>query len=55
VTKLESVLFLDAEAELFNYVNFPSPRKGVYILKDILSRKKQLMPALFEMVERAIE
>lgn len=55
VTKLESVLFLDAEAELFVYVNFPSPRKGVYILKDILSRKKQLMPALFEMVERARE
>lgn len=55
ITKLESVLFIDAESEFFSYVTFPSPQKGVYILKDILSRKKQLMPALFEMVERASE
>lgn len=53
ITKLESTLFVDAEGEFFSYVTFPSPQKGIYILKDILSRKKQLMPALFEMVERA--
>lgn len=55
ITKLESTLFIDAESEFFSYVTFPSPQKGIYILKDILSRKKQLMPALFEMVERARE
>lgn len=55
ITKLESVFFLDAESDLYPYVNFPSPRKGVYLLKDILSRKKQLMPAIFEMVEKAQE
>ena len=55
ITKLESVLFLDAEGDLYPYVNFPSPQKGIYILKGILSRKKQLMPALFEMVEKARE
>ena len=55
ITKLESILFIAAENDLYNYVNFPSPRKGIYMLKDILSRKKQLMPAIFEMVEKAQE
>ena len=55
ITKLESILFLSAEADLYGYVNFPSPRKGIYMLKDILSRKKQLMPTIFEMVEKAQE
>ncbi|HCO48318.1 MAG TPA: hypothetical protein DIT55_02320 [Spirochaetaceae bacterium] len=55
ITKLESILFLDAEKDLYNYVNYPSSKKGIYLLKDVLSRKKQLMPALFEMVEKAQE
>ncbi|TXT41922.1 MAG: manganese-dependent inorganic pyrophosphatase, partial [Spirochaetes bacterium] len=49
ITRLQSVLFLDAAQDLYSYVNFPSPQKGIYMLKDVLSRKKQLMPALFEM------
>jgi manganese-dependent inorganic pyrophosphatase len=55
ITKLESVLFLAADKGLAPYVSYPSPEPGVYLLKDILSRKKQLMPALFEMVEKAQE
>jgi manganese-dependent inorganic pyrophosphatase len=55
ITKLESILFVEGEKELLEYINYPSPQKGVYILKDILSRKKQLMPALLEMVEKARE
>jgi manganese-dependent inorganic pyrophosphatase len=55
ITKLESILFLDAAPDLYSYVNFPSPQKGIYMLKDILSRKKQLMPALLEMLEKALE
>lgn len=55
ITRLESILFLDAGSDLYGYVNFPSPKKGIYMLKDILSRKKQLMPAIFEMVEKAQE
>jgi manganese-dependent inorganic pyrophosphatase len=55
ITKLESVLFLVADNDLYAYVNFPSQEKGIYILKGILSRKKQLMPSLFEMVEKARE
>jgi manganese-dependent inorganic pyrophosphatase len=55
ITMLESLLFLDADPDLYPYVNFPSPQKNIYRLKDILSRKKQLMPSLFEMVEKARE
>ena len=55
ITKLESILFLDAEGDLYPYVNFPSPAQGISSPKGILSRKTQLMPALFEMVEKARE
>lgn len=55
ITRLQSVLFLDAAADFYSYVSFPTPQKGIYLLKDVLSRKKQLMPALFEMVEKAQE
>jgi len=55
ITRLESILFMDADRELLPFVGYPSSESGVYLLKDILSRKKQLMPALFEMVEKAKE
>lgn len=55
ISKLESILFMAADDSLYPYVNFPSSQKGIYFLKDMLSRKKQLMPALFEMVEKAQE
>ncbi|MCX7026569.1 MAG: putative manganese-dependent inorganic diphosphatase [Spirochaetes bacterium] len=55
ITKLQSILFLDGASDLYGYIQFPSQQKGVYVLKDILSRKKQLMPALFELVEKAQE
>lgn len=55
ITRLQSVLFLDAAPDFHSYVSFPTPQKGIYLLKDVLSRKKQLMPALFEMVEKAQE
>jgi manganese-dependent inorganic pyrophosphatase len=55
ITKLQSVLFMSAAPDLYSYIQFPSQQKGVYVLKDILSRKKQLMPALFELVEKAQE
>ncbi len=55
ISKLESILFMAADDSLYPYVNFPSSQKGIYLLKDMLSRKKQLMPALFEMVEKAQE
>ncbi len=55
ITELTSLLLLDGEKELIGLVNYPRSEEGVYVLKDILSRKKQLMPAIFELVERANE
>lgn len=55
ITRLESVLFLDADKRFLPFLGWPSPEPGVYQLKEILSRKKQLMPALLEMVQKAVE
>ncbi len=54
ITKLESLLYIDAEREFYSYLNYPVQQPGIYILKDVLSRKKQLMPALTEMVQAAL-
>ena len=55
ITELTSLLLIDADREFLSLVGYPKVEPGVYVLKDILSRKKQLMPALFELVEKAIE
>jgi manganese-dependent inorganic pyrophosphatase len=54
ITKLESLLYIDAEREFYSYLSYPVQQPGIYLLKDILSRKKQLMPALTEMVQVAL-
>jgi manganese-dependent inorganic pyrophosphatase len=53
VTRLTSLLFLDAEKGLMSLVGYPKASEGVFVLKDVLSRKKQLMPTLLELVEKA--
>ena len=55
VTELTSLLFLAADRDFLSLVGYPKAEAGVYVLKDILSRKKQLMPAIFELVEKAKE
>ncbi|MEI6874202.1 MAG: DHHA2 domain-containing protein, partial [Spirochaetota bacterium] len=55
ITSLTSLLLIQGEKDLEHYIGYPRSESGVYILKDILSRKKQLMPALFELVEKATE
>jgi manganese-dependent inorganic pyrophosphatase len=54
VTELVSLLFVVAEKDFLALVGYPSEGEGVYLLKDMLSRKKQLMPAIFELVEKAL-
>jgi len=54
VTELLSLLFIAAGKDFLALVSYPSENEGVYVLKDVLSRKKQLMPAIFEMVEKAL-
>ena len=55
ITELTSLLLVDADKEFLSLIGYPKAAPGVYVLKDILSRKKQLMPALFELVEKATE
>jgi len=55
ITELTSLLLIDADKEFLSLIGYPKAAPGVYVLKDILSRKKQLMPALFELVEKATE
>jgi manganese-dependent inorganic pyrophosphatase len=46
---------IDAEREVMHLIGYPRSEAGIYVLKDILSRKKQLMPAIIELVEKATE
>jgi manganese-dependent inorganic pyrophosphatase len=55
VTRLTSLLFLDADKALTALVGYPKASEGVFVLKDVLSRKKQLMPTILELVEKAKE
>ena len=55
ITELTSLLLIDADKEFLSLVGYPKAEAGVFVLKDVLSRKKQLMPALFELVEKAVE
>lgn len=53
VIELSSRLYLDAERDFLSLVAYPRLSQGVYELKGVLSRKKQLMPELFDLVEKS--
>lgn len=48
ITKLSSILLIDADEKFAPYITFPKLEKQVYYLKDVVSRKKQLVPLLTE-------
>jgi manganese-dependent inorganic pyrophosphatase len=52
ITELSSYLFIDADRGFISTITYPRLEDRVYVLKDILSRKKQLMPYLLELVEK---
>jgi len=54
VTELTSILFVSGDKSFTGVLSFPKMDTSVYILKDIVSRKKQLMPLLAELVEKAL-
>ncbi|QQO09239.1 putative manganese-dependent inorganic diphosphatase [Breznakiella homolactica] len=54
VTELTSLLFIEGKKSFISRISFPKMEEGVYILKDIVSRKKQLLPLLSELAEKAI-
>ncbi len=51
ITTLSSDLLLSAEKKFYPAVDFPKKEDRLYFLKDIVSRKKQLIPIISEMLE----
>jgi manganese-dependent inorganic pyrophosphatase len=54
VTYLDSLLFVAGKKSFTAHINFPVLEENIYILKEVVSRKKQLMPLLSELVEKAV-
>lgn len=54
ITELSSVLFVEGDKEFLSLLRFPRLDERTFELKDVLSRKKQLVPLLIELVEKAL-
>jgi manganese-dependent inorganic pyrophosphatase len=52
VTALDSLLFVSGEKGFIAGLTFPRREKEIFILKGIVSRKKQLVPLLTELLEK---
>lgn len=52
ITKLTSLLLASADPVYPQIIDFPQQEDSVYVLADIVSRKKQLIPLLSEQVEK---
>jgi manganese-dependent inorganic pyrophosphatase len=55
VIYLDSLLFVAGKKSFTSNLNFPVTEEGVYVLKEVVSRKKQLLPLLAELVEKSVE
>ena len=51
ITKLSSIMLVASDGRFENLLNFPRKEAHIYYLKDVVSRKKQLIPLLSELVE----
>ncbi|MCX5847750.1 MAG: putative manganese-dependent inorganic diphosphatase [Deltaproteobacteria bacterium] len=52
ITELDSVLFIRGDRVFISQIRYPKMEENVYILKGILSRKKQLIPILMELIQK---
>ena len=52
VTVLDSLLFITGNKSFVSLISFPALARGIYELKGIVSRKKQLLPLLAELVSQ---
>ncbi|HNY21801.1 MAG TPA: inorganic diphosphatase, partial [Treponemataceae bacterium] len=52
ITELSSLLLIAAERQFIQTLGLPKQEDSVYVLRDVVSRKKQLMPIISEIVER---
>jgi len=53
ITELSSVLFVEGDKDFVSMLRFPRLGERTFELKDVLSRKKQLVPLLIELTEKA--
>lgn len=51
ITELSSILLMASEATFIPFVTFRKLENDIYFLKDVVSRKKQLIPLISELVE----
>jgi manganese-dependent inorganic pyrophosphatase len=54
VTALDSLLFVAGKQSFIDLISFPVIEGNIYVLKEVVSRKKQLVPLLAELVEKAV-
>ncbi|MDR2019172.1 MAG: putative manganese-dependent inorganic diphosphatase [Treponema sp.] len=54
VTALDSLLFTAGDKVLIGHISFPKMEEGIYLLKGIVSRKKQLLPLLSELLDTVL-
>jgi len=54
ITALSSVLFIEGDKEMISLLRYPRLGDRAFELKDVLSRKKQLVPVLIELAEKAL-
>lgn len=54
ITALNSILMIDGDEEFLRHIVFPKMEDHIYICRDILSRKKQLIPLLIEQMENVL-
>jgi manganese-dependent inorganic pyrophosphatase len=52
VGTLKSLFFVYGAERFVAQINFPQRDAGIYEMKDVVSRKKQLMPLILELVEK---
>ena len=54
ITELSSILFVEGDKDFISMLRFPRLDDRAFELKDVLSRKKQLVPLLIELTEKAV-
>ena len=52
ITRLTSVMLISGDPAFLQVISFPKREESVYMLRDIVSRKKQLIPLLGEQIEK---
>ena len=50
ITTLSSILLIDCEEEFISFINWPKQDDHIYFLQGVVSRKKQLVPLITEVV-----